>query len=431
MFYNRGRYLSRRAMLRGAGGVALGLPFLEAMTPATARAATIASPKRLGFVYFPLGYIKENWTPKTEGAGYELTPNLQPLAAFKDKFSVLSGLACDPAKTTAGFHDRAIASYMTGVEMIRGQPKSAISVDQIAAPILGKDVPFTSMETGVHELGLFGGPCYKSASNRLPFENNPRSLFERMFGDADRLDPQALAEMRRRQRSILDRVSSSASTLFASLGASDRERVKEYMESVRDIERRLAVMDNLAAKEIVLDRPAGPPDDYTEHVKLMMDLQLTALQTDMTRVWTFMMAMEASDQTFPEVNWKISHHQTSHHGNRPEYKEAISNITRYQAELFSYLLTKMEAVKEADGTLLDNSLLVYGSCLGDANRHLQVDLPVLMCGGAAMGLKGGRHLKFADNTPISNLYLTLLDKLGVPVDQMGDSTGQLRGLSDV
>lgn len=428
MFYNRGRHISRRAMLRGAGGIAMGLPFLEAMTPATARAATIESPKRLGFVYFPLGYIKDNWTPKTEGAGYELTHNLQPLAAYKDKFSVLSGLACDPAKTIAGFHDRCVASYMTGVEMLRGKPKTAISVDQIAAPILGKDVPFSSMEIAVHEPGYFMGPCYKSATNRLPFENNPSALFERMFGDADRLDPKALEDMRRRQRSVLDRVSDSASTLFATLGASDRERVKEYLDSVRDIERRLAVMDKLAAKEITLERPVGPFDDYTSHVKLMMDLQVAALQTDMTRVWTFMMGMEGSDQTFPELDWHISHHLTSHHGNRPEYIEAFTRITRYQVEMFAYLLGKMDAIKEADGTLLDNSLLTYGSGLGDANLHIQVDLPILVCGGQAMGLKGGRHIKYPDSTPISNLYLTMLDKVGVPVDQMGDSTGQLRGL---
>jgi hypothetical protein len=431
MFYNRGLHLSRRALLRGAGGIALSLPFLEAMTPAVARAQTAAAPRRLGFIYFPNGYIKEHWTPATEG-DYALTRALQPLAPFKDRVNVITGLACDPAKTTAGFHDRAICSFMTGVELIRGKGASAVSVDQIAAPVLSKDVPFSSLEIGIQELGQFGGPSFKSATNRLPVEINPRYLFERLFGDADRLEPAVLADLRKRQRSILDAVSSDAATVRAMLGSSDRQKVAEYMDSVRDIERRLAVMDKLAAKEIKYERPAGTPDNYGDHVKMMIDLQVIALQTDLTRVWTFMLGMEASDMTYSDIGWGNSHHLTSHHGGRPDQIEGLAQVNRYQVELLTYLLAKMDAVKEQDGkSLLDNSLLMYGSSLGDGNRHMQVDLPVLLVGGQAMGVKGGRHLKVADNTPIVNLYLSMMDEVGVNVDKMGDSTGRLVGISDV
>jgi hypothetical protein len=431
MFYNRGNQLSRRTLLRGVGGISLSLPFLEAMAPAKARAQAAAQAKRLVFVYFPNGYIKSHWTPKSEGAGYELTSSLEPLADIKGKFNVLSGLACDPAKTTSGFHDRAIASYMTGVEMVRGEVRSGVSADQIAAPILGKDVPFGSLEIAVQELGGFGGPSFKSATNRLPFETNPRYLFERLFGDADRLDPAVLAELRARQRSILDSVGGDASTLMASLGASDREKVKEYLESVRDIERRLTVMDKLAAKEVVFDKPAGIPDNYADHVKMMMDLQLVALQTDLTRVSTFMLGMEASDLTYHEIGWDNSHHLTSHHGNKPTEMEACAKINRYHVEFVNRFALQMDKIKETEGSLLDNTLMVYGSSLGDANRHIQVDLPILLFGGQAMGVKGGQHYQYAENTPISNLYLTMFDKVGIPVDKMGDSTGELRGLSNV
>lgn len=430
MNYNRGIHLSRRTLLRGAGGIALGLPFLDAMAPAVARAQAAAPAKRMGFIYFPNGFIADQWKPKTEGA-YELTRPLEPLGAFKDRVNVVSGLACDPAKTTSGFHDRSICSYMTGVELIRNKGSSAVSVDQVAAPILSKDVPFGSLELGVQELGFFGGPSFKSATNRLPVEINPRAMFERLYGDADSLDPAALADLRKRERSLLDAVASDAASVNAVLGSSDKRKVAEYLDSVRDIERRLAIMDRLKAKEIKFERPAGVPDSYGDHVRMMMDLQVLALQTDMTRVWSFMMGMEASDLAYPEIGWSYSHHLTSHHGGNPETIEGLVKINRYQVGLFTYLLTKMEAVKEQDGSLLDNSLVLYGSSLGDGNRHMQVDLPIVLAGGQAMGVKGGRHIKVADNTPITNLFLSMLDKVGINVDKMGDSTGQLRGLSDV
>lgn len=418
-------------MLRGAGGLAMSLPFLSAMAPAVAHAEAALQPKRMNIVYFPNGFIRDQWNPKGEGRNFELTPSLQPLAPYKDKLTVLTGLACDPAKTTSGFHDRAVASFMTGVELVRGDIQSGISVDQIAAPVLGKQVPFGSLEIAVQEVGNFGGPSFVSGTNRLPYETNPRYLFERLFGDADRLDPVVLADLRERQRSILDAVSGNTSTLMASLGASDKDKLKEYLDSVRDIERRLDIMERISAKQIVLDRPAGTPDNYADHLKMMFDLQIIALQTDMTRVSTFMMGMEASDMTFHELNWDNSHHLTSHHGNNPVQMAACAKINHYQVELLTNYLDKMNAIQEAGGSLLDNTMVMYGSSLGDANRHIQVDIPVLMLGGGAMGVKGGQHLVLPQNTPISNLYLTMLDKVGVPVDKFGDSTGQLRGLTDV
>lgn len=431
MFVNSGKHLSRRALLRGTAGVAVRLPFLQAMIPALSRAQEKLQPKRMGVVYFPNGFIPDTWTPKTAGRDFELLRSLEPLAPFREKMTIVSGLATDPSKTINGFHDRAIGSFMTGIEMTRGKHDSGMSVDQIAAQTLGKQTPFRSLEVAIQEKGLFDGPCYASPTNRLPFERNPRFLFERLFGDADRLDPAALAKLRERQRSILDGVTTNSSALLSKLGGEDRVKVNEYLDSVRDIERRLAILDNLAEKKLDMERPSGIPDHYAAHVKMMMDLQLVALQTDMTRVWTFMMGMEASDMTFPDLNWDFSHHLTSHHGNAPEKVEAMRKINRYQVELLTYLLTKMDQIQEPGGTLLDNSVLMYASSLGNGSAHVQIDLPVILFGGRAMGVRGGKHIKMPTSTPITNLYVSMLDKVGVPIDRVGDSTGELPGLSDV
>lgn len=432
MTYLRGRHLPRRNILRGIAGVSVALPFLEAMLPAgKARAAEALTPKRLGFIYFPNGYIKKNWTPATEGADYQMTPSLEPITPYRDKALVLSGLACDPSHTISGFHDRAICSFMTGVEMSKTEVRVGTSVDQIAAPVLGKETQFSSLELSTPDDSNFGGPCFANATNRLPYERNPRYLFERLFGDADRVDPQEMARLRAQQRSILDVVSDGAADLKGDLGPADKVKLDQYLDAIRDIERRLAITGKLASQKITMEKPAGAPTAYPDFVDLMFDLQLVALRADMTRVWTFMMGAEATNQVYPEIGWTFSHHLTSHHGGNPEKIAACAKINHYQVSLFSKFIQKMDAVEEADGTLLDNAMVMYGSSLGDADRHIQVDLPILLAGGRGMGVKGGRHLKLADNTPITNLYLTMLDKAGVNVDKMGDSTGRLRGVSDV
>jgi hypothetical protein len=322
-------------------------------------------------------------------------------------------------------------SFLTGVEGSRLEARAGISVDQIAAPVLGKETPFASMELAAQDASVFGGPCFKSATNRLPFETNPRLVFERMFGDADRLDPAALAKQRVRQRSILDAISSEMSGLKKDIGPADRVKLDEYADSLRDIERRLAITDKLTAHNIDMRRPAGPPDSYPDFIKMMFDLQVVALQADMTRVWTFMLAQEATNQDYPEIGWPFSHHLTSHHGGNPEKLAAMAKINRHHVDLFSTFIAKLDNIQEGNNSLLDNCAIMYGSSLGDADRHMQVDLPILLMGGSAMGFKPGRHVKLPEDTPLSNLYLTMLDKAGVIVDKMGDSTGELRGITNV
>ena len=425
MTYLRGRYLPRRTLLKGLAGLGVGLPLLDAMTPAYAQSAGHTPTPRMVVIYFPNGYIKDKWTPAAAGRDYVLPSSLEPLAPNRDKIIVMTGLCDDPSKTIAGFHDRAVCSIFTGFEMSKTEVRVGPSVDQLAAKALGKDTQIASLEMGAEEPGNYGGPFFASATQRLPLELNPQNVFERMFGDADALDAATMEELRARRASILDGVAENAAALNRDLGGADRHKIDEYFTAVRDIEKRLAVPDNTASKEISMQRPAGPPALYVDYIKMLYDLQVVALQTDKTRVCSLMLGAEASNMEFPEIDWNYSHHLTSHHAGLATKVEGLTRINRHQVGLFNDMLTKLNNVKDGDGTLLEQTVVLYASSLGDGNRHMQVDLPVIVGGGQRLGVKTGSHIKTPDHTPITNLYLTLLDRVGVNLEKMGDSTGRI------
>jgi hypothetical protein len=425
------KHLPRRTFLRGAGTV-LALPLLDAMIPALkADKLTAAAPvRRLGFVFYTLGVNVDKWRPKGEGADYQFSEALAPLAPHRNKFLVLSGLSSDPDRTKSGFHDRALASFMTGVEPAKGKVQVGISVDQVAAEALGKETQFASLEVSTEYNGVLGGVSYKSATTPLPFEPNPRRVFERLFGDGGKIDPVAAAERRAADRSSLDTVTARIAELKGRLGPGDNRKLDEYLQSIRDIERRIKVaLDQKPVDLPEVSRPAGIPDSWPEHVKIMFDLQVLALQADLTRVWTFMMAREASSMTFPHLGISMGHHEISHHNFEADKLDALSKINVNQSELFSYFLGRLESLKEGNSTLLDHSLIMYGSDLSVPTVHSQHDLPILLAGGAAGRVAGGRYVVYpGDTTPLTNLYLTMLDKVGVPTEKLGDSTGRLNRL---
>lgn len=428
------KHLPRRTFLRGAG-VSLGLPLLDAMIPALAadRLTAAAPVRRLGFVIYPLGVDQDRWRPKGEGAGYEFSEALTPLAPHRNKFVVISGLSSDPDRTKAGFHDRALASFLTGVEPTKGKVQVGISVDQLAAQTLGKETPFASLELSTENNNggaAHVGPVFKSATTPLPFEYNPRRLFERLFGEGGRIDPAAAAARDAADRSSLDSVTERINELKGKLGAGDRRKLDEYVESIRDVERRIQVASR--KKPVTLPemtRPAGAPDSWPEHVKLMFDLQTLAVQADLTRVWTFMYAREATSINYPHLDISMGHHEISHHNFEKDKLDALAKINVDQSRLFAYFLSKLDSIKEGNSTLLDHSLILYGSDLSVPTSHSQRDLPIIVAGGAAGRIAGGRYLRFpGDETPLTNLYLTMLDKVGVPTEKLGDSTGRLNRL---
>ena len=425
------KHLPRRTFLRGAG-TTLAMPLLDAMIPALkAEGLTAAAPvRRLGFVFYTLGVNEDKWRPKGEGADYQVSEALAPLAPHRSKFLVLSGLSSDPDRTKAGFHDRALASFMTGVEPAKGKVQVGISVDQVAAQALGKETQFASLELATEYNGPLGGVSFKTATTALPFEPNPRRVFERLFGEGGKIDPAASAERWAADRSSLDTVTARISALKGRLGPSDRLKLDEYLQSIRDIERRIQVATSKKPVELPeVTRPAGIPDSWPEHVKIMFDLQALALQADLTRVWTFMMAREASSMTFPHLGISMGHHEISHHNFEADKLEALAKINVNQSELFAYFLTKLEALKEGNSSLLDHSLIMYGSDLSIPTAHSQHDLPIILAGGAAGRIAGGRYVRYpGDTTPLTNLYLTMLDKVGVPTEKLGDSTGKLNRL---
>jgi len=386
--------------------------------------------RRLGFVFYTLGVNVPKWRPTGEGANYQLSEALAPLAPHRGKFLVLTGLSSDPDRTKAGFHDRALGSFMTGVEPTRGKVHVGISVDQVAAQALSKETQFASLELATEHNGELGGVSFKSATTPLPFEPNPRRVFERLFGEGGKIDPVASAERQAADRSTLDTVTERIRELKSRLGPGDRRKLEEYIQSIRDIERRIQVA--LEKKPVELPevtRPAGIPDSWPEHVKIMFDLQALALQADLTRVWTFMMAREASSMTFPHLGISMGHHEISHHNFEADKLEALAKINVDQSRLFAYFLSKLESLKEGNSTLLDHSLIMYGSDLSVPTVHSQHDLPIIVAGGAAGRIAGGRYIAFpGDTTPLTNLYLTMLDKVGVPTEKLGDSTGKLNRL---
>ena len=443
--------IPRRTFLRGMGAT-LALPLLDGMVPAFAGALDSAAKPalRLSTVYTPNGKIMELWTPAAEGAAYELTPILEPLAEFKDRFLVLSGLSHAsgdslPGEGGAGPHERAGATFLTGVHPKRTDGADihvGISMDQIAAKELGKHTQLASLELGMDSFGI-GGACengwscayintisWRTPTTPLPMEYNPRAVFERLFGDRDTTDPTELRARLRENRSLLDSVTDAVSGLLTGLGPGDRAKLTEYLEAIRDVERRIQMAEEQSSRELpTLERPAGIPANYDEHAKLMFDLQVLAYQTDLTRVITYMMGREKSDRPYREIGVADPHHPLTHHQHDPVKIGKVAQINTYHSKMFAYFLEKLRSTPDGDGSLLDHIMIIYGSSLSDGNEHSHHELPVLLAGGATGAIKGGRHIKYRKDTPMPNLYLTLLDKLGIPVENLGDSTGKLELLT--
>ena len=442
--------LPRRTFLRGAGA-AVALPLLDAMVPAlSAVTRTAASPvRRLGFVYIPNGAVMQQWTPAQVGSGFELSPILQPLAPYRDQLTVVSGLAhgqAEPLGDGNGEHSRASSTWLNGVHPKQTEGadvRAGITADQLAARHLGRDTPLPSLELAIDLDGLVGNcengyscvylntVAWRSPTTPLPMENNPRVVFERLFGDGGTTE-QRVAEMRR-DRSILDSVTDDLATLEHRIGAGDRSRLDQYLDAIRALERRiqLAEVQSADAELPALARPVGIPETFEGHVKLMFDLISLAYQADLTRVFTFMLGRELGGRTYPHLGVPDPHHGLSHHRSDPEKLDKLTRINTYHMGLFTHLLESLGSAPDGDGTVLDHSMVLYGGGLGDSNDHAHFDLPELVVGGGSGRLKGGRHLQYPKDTPMNNLLVSMLDKAGLPADQFGDSTGRLKELVGV
>src|SRR5579871_160080 len=433
------KHLPRRTFLRGLG-VTLSLPFLDAMVPALR--AEIKVLPRLGFVYIPHGAIMDQWTPKTAGADLEFTRILKPLEPFRNYLNVVSGLHHKAADTTA-VHSLSPTTWLSGVRPKPTQGADAyagVTADQIAAQHIGQDTPLPSLELATEDHSGLLGECdrdygciymntlsWRTPTTPMPMEINPRKVFERMFGSGGSTEQRA--ERNREDRSILDAISEEASDLQRSLAPKDRATVSDYLDNVREIERRIqkAGQDTGTAIELP-EAPAGIPFSYEEHVKLMYELAALAYQANVTRVVSFKVAREVSNMTYPQIGVPDGHHATSHHQNKPEKIEKLMKIQTYHLGLFADFLKKLQSTPDGDGSLLDHSILLYGSNMSNSNLHNHFPLPNLVLGGGAGRIKGNRHLRYPDHTPMSNLLLTLLDKSGVPMDNLGDSTGKMAEL---
>ena len=435
--------LPRRTFLRGAGAT-LALPLLDAMVPAaTALAQSAAAPAmRLGFTYVPNGMHPASFHPKGVGKDFAFSPILTPLAPFRDRVTVITGLSNALAGVGAGGpHTRVHAAFLNGVapKLTEGADiEAATTIDQYAARKIGADTPLQSLELAL-EPGSFGTcdngySCtyvntfaWKTPTTPLPMENNPRVVFERLFGDGGTASAR-LSQMQE-DRSILDWVTADVARLQRRLGPSDRSAVDEYLQAVRDVERRIQKTEQHNERSpATAEQPVGIPDSFDEHAKLMFDMQFLAYQADVTRVVTFQIAREQSVRAYPEIGVAESHHGVSHHSNQPD-KIALNNkINSYHLSLFGGLVEKMRATRDGDGTLLDHAMLLYGSGFGDGNVHMPNNMNLVLVGGGCGRLEGGRHLQYPLDTPMMNLGLSLLDKVGVELDHLADSTGRLKDL---
>ena len=438
--------LSRRTFLRGVGA-AIALPMLDAMTPALAAVGPVRKPPvRLVFAYVPNGIIMKDWTPKGLGTDYELTRILAPLKAYREDLTILSGLADHNGNELgdgAGDHARAGASFLSGVHCKKtsgADIHGGVSADQIAARAFESQTRFASLELGCEDSRTVGNcdsgySCaytnsiaWRSPTTPVPPEVNPRLVFERLFGTEDfRLDPATRARRAQYRKSILDMVREDTQTLNGTLGLADRRKMDEYLTSVREIELRIqnAERDSHTAVKPGIEKPTGIPVGFGDYVSLMFDLQAAALRADLTRVSTMMIGREGSMRTYPEINIADSHHPLTHHRNNPEFIEKVTQINTFHIGLLGRFLGQLKATQEGDGTLLDNCMVVYGSGLGDGNRHTHENLPILVAGRGGGSLKPGRHIAYTSETPVANLYMTLLDRAGVHPGSIGDSTGKL------
>lgn len=434
--------MNRRTFLRGTGA-ALALPLLDAMVPPLNAAGAPAKPiRRLSYVYIPMGAHLAKWTPPTEGPLTEPTPILQPLKPHLDQVSVLSNLELKNAYS-AGNHATSNSAFLSAAKakMTEGSDyELATTVDQIAAKRIGKESPLPSLELAMDLMSTVGNcdngyACvyqnnlsWSSPTTPLPAEAHPRVVFERLFGNEG--SPEKRRAELRKDASILDWVREDISRLRRELGPSDRTRVSDYLDSVREVERRIQFAEQRTADAPApdIDRPEGVPASYAEHARLMFDLQALALQGDMTRVITFQLARETSNRTYPEIGVPDPHHPVSHHSNNPEKLEKLAKINAFHISLFANYLEKLKSIPDGEGTLLDHSLILCGSGMGNPDVHNHLDLPILVAGGGAGTHKGGRHIRYSEPTPLANLHLTMLDKVGVELDAFADSNGKLKEL---
>ena len=444
------KVLSRRMVLRGMGAT-VALPLLDAMVPAlTAQVKTPAKAAcRLGVVYHPNGVIYENWLPKGVGGNFELSRTLAPLEPFRDQLIVITNLSSHQAEALGdggGDHSRASGTYLTGVHVKKSDSvvENGISMDQIAAKALEKETQLSSLELTADDNSLVGScdvgySCaysstlsWRTPTLPLMAENNPRVVFERLFGSSDSTDARVRASRLQQDRSILDSVTARVKQLQQKLGPSDNTKLSDYLESLRDTERRIQKAEEQSARQgPELVQPAGVPDGFEPHVKLLYDLQVLAYQADLTRVITFMYGREQTGRPYPQIGIPEPHHPLTHHQNDPSKMEKCTAIQLYHVALFASYLEKLKATPDGDGSLLDHMVLLYGGGISNSDRHTHGPLPTLLLGGGSGTLKGGRHLVYPEDTPLTNLQLTLLHKIGVPAEKLGDSTGQFTELSEV
>jgi len=437
------KHLSRRTLLRGTGA-ALALPLLDAMIPAhTALAQTAANPKsRLGCIYIPHGATMDKWTPPTEGKGFAFSEILKPLEPFRDRLCVVSDLAHAQVAPWVGEdtggaenHVRAAAVFLSGAHPVKGDhAQVGVTLDQLAAELVGQDTPLPSVELSIEPLGLncdTDFTCayrntlsWKSETLPLPMENNPQLVFERLFGDGS-TDAER-RERREQAKSLLDSLGQQVAGIKHNLPAADRVRLDDYLQEVREVERRVHLVDSKLAGNLELPAaPVGVPRDFEEHLELMFDLQVLAYKAEITRISTLMLARENSNARFPRSGVQEGFHNASHHSNERKNMDQFAVINHYHVALLGRFLEKLQATPDGDGNLLDHSMILYGSSLSDGNEHNFDPLPVLLAGGASGKLEGGRHLRHASQTPMSNLLLSMLHLLGAEVPSFGDSTGVL------
>ena len=440
--------LPRRTVLRGLG-VSMALPLLDSMVPAlTALSKTAAAPvRRFGVFYVPNGMSMPYWSPKAEGPLPELPPTLQSLAGFEDRVLMCGGLADEAANLVkgGGDHARSAGTFLTGVPFkitAGADVYAAVSMDQMAARVLAQETQLASIELGIESNAMLGScdggaSCaytntiaWRTPTTPLPIENDPRAFFERLFGTSGSTDPKARLARLRRDRTILDLVGNELDDLERVIGPGDRVKLDEYLESVRDIERRIEMAERQNTRELpVVDQPVGVPSDYREHATLMMDLLALAYQTDLTRISTFMLAREVSGHAYPEIGVPDSHHPLSHHQDEPAKLERLHKINEYHFRQFGHLVKTLSETPEGDGTMLDSSMFLYGTGISDSNTHFHDDLPIALIAGKKTGIDGGRYVRYAEGTPLANLHLSILESLGTPEEAFGDSTGKLKRLS--
>lgn len=441
--------ISRRTVLRGLGS-AVALPLLEGMLPLSAFASTRkVAPVRMAYVMVPNGIDMHNWTPLVDGADYELPPILQPLSGVRASLNVLTGLTqhnAEPLADGPGDHARSAAAFLTGVHPFKTAGDGihlGVSADQVAAQKVGSATAFPSLEIGCEQSSI-AGDCdsgyscayssnisWRGPATPMAKEVNPRLVFERLFGGGDTNERgEGLAKRNAYRLSVLDMVWEDASRLKGQLGASDKLKLDEYMTGVREIEHQIEMLEasRKSPGTLAAAQPGANPVSFKDHIRLMGDMMVLAFQSDLTRICTFMIANEGSNRSYEEAGVPDGHHDVSHHGGKPEKLAKKRAIDTFHVEQFAYAMNKLQSIKEGGGTLLDNCMIVYGGGISDGNAHNHNDLPVLLVGRAGGALKYGRHIRYPDQTPMNNLHLSMLDKMGVPVETLGDSTGRLATL---